>query len=329
MFLGGCKHATAFLAWLHRRSHDRPSTSVDCYWKKSKLSSVGTSLKFKKIKDLGKVPKQNIVRTPPVVHGDFLRVLTNHSKMVGNTHNQIMKYFVESTNFEKLSIHYFTSTTKETNADNFIEHCRRGMATMSCKEAAIATIEQNDCPLWHELRYARITASKAYEAAHCTTFDGSLTESIMGATKLKDTKAMARGRILEKQIIMEVSKLKNIKIKRCGLYLHPNYPIMGASPDGENEMFSIEIKCPASQAALSRYITAENKVAPKFLAQVQLQMHFSNKTKALFCVADSDFETNRKVSIIEVEHDERFCKDLLEKCISFWTKAIFPKLQFL
>ncbi|XP_072943451.1 uncharacterized protein [Epargyreus clarus] len=55
--LGGCKHAIAFLAWLHRRSEDPPSTSTECYWKKSKLASIGTQLKFIKAKDICSVPK--------------------------------------------------------------------------------------------------------------------------------------------------------------------------------------------------------------------------------------------------------------------------------
>lgn len=57
------------------------------------------------------------------------------------------------------------------------------MQTKACEEAALETRKQSQCPLWHELRYARITASKAYEAAHCKIFDGSLTDTIMGASK--------------------------------------------------------------------------------------------------------------------------------------------------
>ncbi|GBL81424.1 hypothetical protein AVEN_143708-1 [Araneus ventricosus] len=52
--LGGCKHAIAFLSWLHRRSEEPSVTEVTCYWKKSKLSTVVKSIKFVKGKDLGK-----------------------------------------------------------------------------------------------------------------------------------------------------------------------------------------------------------------------------------------------------------------------------------
>ncbi|GBP30230.1 hypothetical protein EVAR_94539_1 [Eumeta japonica] len=42
---GGCKNAVAFLMWLHRRSEEPSCTYVECYWRKSKLSKVGTNLK--------------------------------------------------------------------------------------------------------------------------------------------------------------------------------------------------------------------------------------------------------------------------------------------
>ncbi|KAK4875831.1 hypothetical protein RN001_012253 [Aquatica leii] len=41
---GGCKHAVAFLMWLHRRSEEPSTTSIKCYWKKSKLA--GNTVSF-------------------------------------------------------------------------------------------------------------------------------------------------------------------------------------------------------------------------------------------------------------------------------------------
>ncbi|GBP91896.1 hypothetical protein EVAR_89847_1 [Eumeta japonica] len=52
---GGCKHAIALLMWVHRRSEEPSCTEVQCYWQKSKLSRVGTTLKFISAKDLSKV----------------------------------------------------------------------------------------------------------------------------------------------------------------------------------------------------------------------------------------------------------------------------------
>lgn len=49
--LGGCKHAIALLFWLHRRSEEPSPTEVLCYWKKSKLSNVGSLDKYLTVKD--------------------------------------------------------------------------------------------------------------------------------------------------------------------------------------------------------------------------------------------------------------------------------------
>lgn len=100
---------------------------------------------------------------------------------------------------------------KPKTPQEFIDYCMKEMHTEVCKKAALATLNQNDWPLWYELRYARITASKAYEASHCKVFDGSLVESIMGASKLRDTDAMKRGRQLENEV---VEKMKKIKINK-------------------------------------------------------------------------------------------------------------------
>lgn len=314
------------MAWLHRRSEDAPSTSIECYWKKSKLSSVGTSLKLIKAKDICSASKSNVV--PQFLNTDsFLSVVKNNCVVVGDTNNHLMKFYRNPNSIEKLSIHHLIITSKATNPAEFIEHCKLVMSTEACNEAALATETQNDCPLWHELRYGRITASKAYEAAHCHVLDGSLTENILGASKLKDTEAMKRGRLLESQVVKEVEKIKQIKINKCGLKLNAAYPTMGASPDGESTLYSIEIKCPMAAKALSRYITAKNEVAPKYMAQLQLQMHFSNKAMGLFCVAHNDYEVTKRVTIIEVVYDKQFCETLLEKCAMFWGQAIFPKIS--
>ncbi|KAL3279860.1 hypothetical protein HHI36_017366 [Cryptolaemus montrouzieri] len=51
---GGCKHAIALLMRVHRRSEEPSCTEVQCYWQKSKVLRVGTTLKFISAKDLSK-----------------------------------------------------------------------------------------------------------------------------------------------------------------------------------------------------------------------------------------------------------------------------------
>lgn len=48
---GGCKHLIVFVMWLHRRSEEPSPTDIKCYWEKSLLSRVGSSIKYKEAKD--------------------------------------------------------------------------------------------------------------------------------------------------------------------------------------------------------------------------------------------------------------------------------------
>jgi len=93
-----------------------------------------------------------------------------------------------------------------------------------------------------------------------------------------------------------------------------------------NEEFVAEIKCPSSQKTVGEYITKEGCVAPKFMAQVQLQMFVTGRKKGLFCVVDPDFERKCKVRVIKVMYDESFPSLILAPAIDYWKKAIFPKL---
>ncbi|KAJ8915706.1 hypothetical protein NQ315_000640 [Exocentrus adspersus] len=73
------------------------------------------------------------------------------------------------------------------------------MKTELILEVERNTRKQSDSIIWQEMRYGRITASKAYNATRCKVLDGCLVESILGA-KLIQTKAMMRGLELEIEI---------------------------------------------------------------------------------------------------------------------------------
>lgn len=123
-----------------------------------------------------------------------------------------MKFYEEPNNVETLSMHHLQSSSKTTNSVDFIEYCKLAMTADACEKAVLATVEQNECPLWHELRFGRITSSKAYEAVHCNAFDGTLTQTILlEASKLRDTDAMKRGRFLEIQVLKKVEHKKKKK----------------------------------------------------------------------------------------------------------------------
>lgn len=326
--LGGCKHVVTLLSWLHRRSEDPPKTSTQCYWKRSKMAAIGTTMKFIKASDLGKAAPAAL----PQSDGSFLKSVIDSSIELGVRDIQLLKYFVDPTVIENLSLHNmicnFLYNDVGSTSEDFLKYCQQNMNTVACQRAAQMTVGQSNCPLWHNLRYARITASKAHEAAHCQTMEGSLVESILGA-KLVETKFLRRGRVLEAEVLKEVEEILQIKFEKCGLILSNQHPFFGASPDAIGENYIVEVKCPSSDTALRRYFTvAMDKPCDKYMAQMQLQMHFAKKCKGMYCVAKPDFESSKEVIVCYVEYDQNYCLDLMDKCLTFWSQAIYKKLKF-
>ncbi|KAG8177538.1 hypothetical protein JTE90_023443 [Oedothorax gibbosus] len=85
----------------------------------------------------------------------------------------------------------------------FNEFAKTQLLPDICQKAEKATCLQADTPLWHELRYGRITASKLHAAAHCHTLDSSLVEQILG-TRVKETEAMKRGTHLDVPVHLHI-----------------------------------------------------------------------------------------------------------------------------
>ncbi|VVC86639.1 unnamed protein product [Leptidea sinapis] len=48
----GCKHALELLMWTHRRGEDPTPADVACYWKKSRISGIGTVIKYIEVEKL-------------------------------------------------------------------------------------------------------------------------------------------------------------------------------------------------------------------------------------------------------------------------------------
>ncbi len=175
-------------------------------------------------------------------------------------------------------------------------------------------------------RYCRITASKLWEASNCKTKDGVLTDMLFGATRLKDTKAMKRGRTLESEVLKQISAVRNLTIHNIGLILSTKLPLFGASPDGITDEYVVEVKCPMTAQSQLNYIDSKGNISQKCKAQIMLQMCFAGKMKGLFCMAHFDFETSKNITIVEVPYDFPFLTDAVRRASSFWEQAIWPIL---
>lgn len=70
---------------------------------------------------------------------------------------------------------------------------------------------------------------------------------------------MARGTRLESQVLQIVSKKQKMTFERYGLITRPEHPIFGASPDGINENFTVEFKCPTNYKSYFNFIQSSGK----------------------------------------------------------------------
>ncbi|KAJ8896602.1 hypothetical protein PR048_001946, partial [Dryococelus australis] len=185
---GGCKHGVGFLMLVHRRSEEPSPTSVECYWKKSVLSSVGSSIKF---------VFQNLPQK-------FLIHFYSNSKKDHNiTH---LKHITEEKNPSlslQVLLHNFVHVNENSvNQELFLQFCSQTTYSDFCSLAVKNT-----------LRYGNITASKLYEVAHCYSFDGSLVEKILVFGASPD--ALGKDYVVEIKCSASL-KSKTLYIRRYG-----------------------------------------------------------------------------------------------------------------
>lgn len=310
--------------WLHRRSEEPAPTEISCYWAKSKLSKVGTTIKFITLKEFG--AKEEL--SSDEESSSFFKEVIEKG-MQNKCESQLLKHFKPPTLAQNLGLYQlmlkFVSLGKS-SCEDFLQFCSKVMTDELCSEAVVSTKDQAKSALWYELRYGRITASKIYEAAHCKKLDGCCVNQILGVAKLPETSAMSRGKKLEAQVIRCIERKFEVELNFIGLKLNPKFPIFGASPDAICEEYVVEVKCPQSQKTFNNYLTKDKSITAKYKGQVQLQMFLLNRKKCLFCVADPEFESNSNFFFTWVEYDEDYTLSIMNAAECFWRHNIYPQL---
>ncbi|GBP69047.1 hypothetical protein EVAR_39248_1 [Eumeta japonica] len=160
---GGCKHAIAFLMWVHRRSEEPSVTSIECYWMKSKLSRVGTTLKYIRTKDLS-----NAKPSLQLNNGVFEKFIKEGKKRK-LINCEVIKYqqdYVSDT-AASLSMRKLVLKYKEVSCGTFLQ--KIVLTDADIKEVEEESRNQHQSYLWHVLKYGRVTASRAYDFSRCKT----------------------------------------------------------------------------------------------------------------------------------------------------------------
>ena len=294
------------------------------------MADIGTNVKSVKIEEYAATiikkkdqPKFNFNND---LVENFLTKLLEKTDGQNDVDSHIVKFFRPSV-FQNMSLHYCSILYEGSKKDpfEFMNFCKQFLTKESIRSCMIETLEQSGNKIWFELRYGRITASKLYEASNCTTFNGSLVESLLGLVKI-NAQAVERGKNLEQAVLSEVQKMFKTQIKKCGLILSEEYPIFGASPDGITNDAVYEVKCPFNEKNIKNYYDG-GKINNKVRAQLQLQMFLAKKNIGYLCIASPNFEKDKKVTTIKDEFSSKFFSVIIKKAITFWIKGIFPNLM--
>lgn len=80
---------------------------------------------------------------------------------------------------QAFSMHQLMWKFKEKFLDNFLKNVKISASLIT--KVQEETREQSNSSLWHELRYGRITASRAFEVRRSKKNDGTLVSIILGA----------------------------------------------------------------------------------------------------------------------------------------------------
>ena len=153
-----------------------------------------------------------------------------------------------------------------TTLDDYHQQVKAHFKRKDISEIKKLTRGQNNNEQWFAFRKGVVTGSKAHEVktkmTKFTESDGSSTnlwslfKKVSGMTFVNpNIPALKYGREMEINAVNEFQKMhaishKNIKVEECGLFLLPEKPFIGCSPDrivfcccGKS---SLEIKCPYS-----------------------------------------------------------------------------------
>ncbi|KAL4127211.1 hypothetical protein QTP88_011402 [Uroleucon formosanum] len=213
---------------------------------------------------------------------------------------------------------------------------------MAEKREYIEKETRNQCNsnLWIETRRKLITASNFGQIIGLRphTGCGNTIKSLIYSNT--NTPAMEYGRQHESIAKCQVEKELKIKITECGLFIHPEYFYLGATPDGliGNDGI-LEIKCPSSSENMTpnegikngkitfwkkdkEGVATEINKNHKYYAQIQGQLYITQRE---YCIIA--FWTKKGLKTEKLFKDEIFWNEkMLPKLSQFYYNCLLPEL---
>ena len=233
------------------------------------------------------------------------------------------------------------------SAQELISKLQTIYTTDVCEAIRSKSMAQSESPVWQQYRKGRLTASLFYQAGAYKGGDifNSVTKSVLQLYGNFSTEATRYGLAAEKPA-RDIYKQRHIEfhpdvsVLETGLHISPDYPYLGASPDGLIQCSTcgfgvIEIKSPfkyrnatwqeAAQDTANGCSIEGNSLRVKrhsrWMYQIQGQMMI---TGASYC----DFVLNAQTMMAtRISRDEVLISQLRDDLRHFFVRFIFPALK--
>lgn len=197
-----------------------------------------------------------------------------------------------------------------------------------------STRKQTKSGIWRDERRWRLTASMFGTICKITSRRNreKLCSSLLFPCDLT-TAPVLHGRRCESLAIEQFEEKEGVNVKPCGLFIRPDYPYLGASPDGVINIDTIvEVKCPYTgrneKITPSRNFpflkSKEDGLALKethsYYYQVQGQMFLSGAKFCFFVVY-----TFQDLKYFKVNLDVQYCQESLVPKLEMFYENVFRK----
>lgn len=222
----------------------------------------------------------------------------------------------------------------ETKKQKFLESLQ--LSPSEIQQLSVLTVNQRHAPLWHQERKKRLTASNFGRICKLLeSTDRGKTAKDIFSSNFTGNIYTKYGTDNEINAIHDFEKVLGKSVTACGLFVHPDYPYLAASPDGLiDDDAIIEIKCPykarnmcpedAITQKLIQFATFDNgtfrlKRTDKYYFQLQGQLFVSGKHDCYFIVW-----TKFGLLYEKITRDVEFWNEMFPKLKTFYFESLLP-----
>ncbi|EDX07273.1 uncharacterized protein LOC6734681 [Drosophila simulans] len=333
-----CAHIVAFTFWLLNKSTDRNPSAVVEFWGHELENLVQpeptTATRICDIIPKDEVRMESELNSKELSASEgeaFLVTILNELADCGRD-SALYRQCVETTDeFEPMFVHHVLLRANEYNVvdpPSYVQHMEAQAHTGIIETLYEATRNKYKSRLWVEVQYMRIRCSMMHMiiSRKSSEDDDQIFNMMFCKGRDKNNEDRVQQKEHKRFILKQTEKLENKNYLECGLILHESFPFLCAAPDGITDDHIVEIKSPKTDEDFEKYLEARESIAPKYMAQIQIQMFAANVKKALYCVLSPTFESNGALHYVWVQADPEFVSSLLSMAEDFWRDVVFPRL---